>query len=128
MSKPTMSNRGFQDLSQGHDLVVQSAAGGPLRFACLGIDPGGHAVHTVVLDFASRDLGYRQIPEEGNQVNPKSDSMAFYPAWTPLPLGDDFVFFQKLLGHRFKRLSRPQDTRAIFAAKGKEPVLGDLFR
>ena len=81
----------------------------------------------VLLDFSRRDLGDAEVAEEGDQVQPKADSVTFDPARAALALGDDLVFFHELLRRLANVFSDAEDAGAIFAAQLKIPVLGDLL-
>ena len=70
-----MAHRCFQGLAQGDDFLMEGAVA--RRLAAVG---NGFlvSVNSVFLDLSRRDLGDAQVPEERDQVNPRSPALAVH--------------------------------------------------
>ena len=131
--QPAVTDGGLEHQPQGHDLVVQSAAGRRLvlrlvlAFGCrVGIVVRGHSVNPVFLHLAGSDVVQGKGAEERYEVDTQPHRVAFGPLFAALAFGDDPILFQKLLGGLAERRPVVQDSRAKLAMQGQIPVLGQF--
>ena len=77
---------------------------------------------------AGGNFGEAELTEERQQMEAKADAMPFGPTRATLALGDDFVFFEKLLRRLLERLFGSEEAGAGLPAQLKIPILRDLLR
>ncbi len=119
MRQPGVADRGLQNETQSHDLIMHRAA--RRRFVALArLD----AMYAVILHFAGRNLAEPDIAEERQQVNPQTDLMSLGPFLRALAVGDQPVFHREPLGGEFEGFLVEEDAGLILAAQPDIPFLG----
>ncbi|WP_244505555.1 hypothetical protein [Methyloceanibacter stevinii] len=97
--QPTMPDSCLQNLAQGHNLIMERAAG--RRFA-----RGGRRrpVHPIFLDLAGCDPREAQFSEEWTKMEAKADFVPLHPCRAAMTFRDNLVLFFKLVGSLIERL------------------------
>src|ERR1039458_1075480 len=86
------------------------------------------SMYPVFLQLAGGDLGQSVLPEEWQQIHPKTAPGGLHGLWVSLPLGDDFVLPQKLIRGMSKRLFVIDFPATATVLELKIPVFGKILR
>jgi hypothetical protein len=83
-------------------------------------------VHSVFLHLTRCHLVEGQVAEEGNQVHPQPDGVAFGPFLAALTFRDDAIFLEELIGSLPEGGAGVENTGTQLAVQGQVPFLGSL--